>query len=75
MLLCYTADESIAQKPIYNANGTRYENYPFLLEREVDHGDSMDNRGVINAGDVQWMTAGSGKIYQEMPRGDHKGRL
>ena len=34
------------------------ETITYLLEGEVDHGDSMDNRGVINAGDVQWMTAG-----------------
>jgi redox-sensitive bicupin YhaK (pirin superfamily) len=51
------------------------ETITYLLEGEVDHGDSMDNRGVINAGDVQWMTAGSGIIHQEMPRGDQKGRL
>jgi len=35
---------------------------------EVEHGDSMGNKGVIRAGDVQWMTAGSGIIHQEMPQ-------
>jgi len=37
-----------------------------LAERE--HGDSMGNSGAIAAGDVQWMTAGSGIIHQEMPK-------
>jgi redox-sensitive bicupin YhaK (pirin superfamily) len=41
----------------------------------VDHGDSMGNSGSIAAGDVQWMTAGSGIIHQEMPKGDHAGRM
>jgi redox-sensitive bicupin YhaK (pirin superfamily) len=36
----------------------------------VEHGDSMGNHGAIAAGDVQWMTAGSGIIHQEMPKGD-----
>jgi hypothetical protein len=41
----------------------------------VEHGDSMANKGVIGAGDVQWMTAGSGIIHQEMPKGDDTGRM
>jgi len=41
----------------------------------VDHGDSMGNNGVIESGDVQWMTAGSGIIHQEMPRGDNDGLM
>lgn len=40
---------------------------------DVQHGDSMGNTGVINSGDVQWMTAGSGIIHQEMPTGDENG--
>ncbi len=44
------------------------ETITYLLEGEVDHGDSMGNSGVIAPGDVQWMTAGSGIIHQEMPR-------
>jgi redox-sensitive bicupin YhaK (pirin superfamily) len=39
-----------------------------VLEGLVEHGDSMGNQGVIGAGDVQWMTAGSGVIHQEMPK-------
>jgi redox-sensitive bicupin YhaK (pirin superfamily) len=41
----------------------------------VDHGDSLGNRGSLGAGDVQWMTAGSGILHQEMPKGDPKGRM
>jgi redox-sensitive bicupin YhaK (pirin superfamily) len=44
------------------------ETITYLLDGEVDHGDSMGNSGVIAPGDVQWMTAGSGIIHQEMPR-------
>ena len=44
------------------------ETITYLLEGVVEHGDSMGNRGVIGAGDVQWMTAGSGIIHQEMPQ-------
>lgn len=40
-----------------------------MLEGRVEHGDSMGNKGVIGQGDVQWMTAGSGIIHQEMPKG------
>ncbi len=45
-----------------------------MLEGYVEHGDSMGNKGLIGPGDVQWMTAGSGIIHQEMPRGS-KGRM
>jgi hypothetical protein len=44
------------------------ETITYLLDGEVDHGDSLGNSGVIAPGDVQWMTAGSGIIHQEMPR-------
>jgi quercetin 2,3-dioxygenase len=44
------------------------ETITYVLEGLVEHGDSMGNKGVITAGDVQWMTAGSGIIHQEMPR-------
>ncbi len=44
------------------------ETITYLLHGEIDHADSLGNRGVIGAGDVQWMTAGSGIIHQEMPR-------
>lgn len=48
------------------------ETITYVLEGEVEHGDSMGNRGIIGAGDVQWMTAGSGIIHQEMPKGNRK---
>jgi quercetin 2,3-dioxygenase len=51
------------------------ETITYVLAGTVDHGDSMGNRGVIGAGDVQWMTAGSGIIHQEMPHGDDTGRM
>ena len=44
------------------------ETVTYMLSGEVEHGDSMSNRGVIGAGDIQWMTAGSGIIHQEMPK-------
>ncbi len=41
----------------------------------MEHGDSLGNRGLLGAGDVQWMTAGSGILHQEMPQGDPRGRM
>jgi redox-sensitive bicupin YhaK (pirin superfamily) len=49
------------------------ETITYILRGNVEHGDSMGNNGVIGPGDVQWMTAGSGIIHQEMPKGDEKG--
>ncbi len=51
------------------------ETITYVLDGDVEHGDSLGNRGVISPGDVQWMTAGSGIIHQEMPKGDRKGRM
>jgi redox-sensitive bicupin YhaK (pirin superfamily) len=51
------------------------ETITYVLQGDVEHGDSMGNRGDITAGDVQWMTAGSGIVHQEMPRGDAQGRM
>jgi redox-sensitive bicupin YhaK (pirin superfamily) len=51
------------------------ETITYMLEGKCDHGDSMGNSGVIGSGDVQWMTAGSGVIHQEMPRGNEVGRM
>jgi quercetin 2,3-dioxygenase len=51
------------------------ETITYVLAGTVEHGDSMGNRGAIAAGDVQWMTAGSGIIHQEMPKGDANGRM
>ena len=51
------------------------ETITYVLSGTVDHGDSLGNKGSIGAGDVQWMTAGSGIIHQEMPQGDSQGRM
>ncbi|MDD3102996.1 MAG: pirin family protein [Candidatus Cloacimonetes bacterium] len=51
------------------------ETINYMLEGSAEHGDSMGNSGVIGKGDVQWMTAGSGIIHQEMPKPDVRGRM
>ncbi len=51
------------------------ETITYVLAGEVTHGDSLGNRGSLGAGDVQWMTAGSGILHQEMPQGDATGRM
>jgi quercetin 2,3-dioxygenase len=51
------------------------ETITYVLNGRVEHGDSMGNKGVIESGDIQWMTAGSGIIHQEMPKGDDSGLL
>jgi quercetin 2,3-dioxygenase len=51
------------------------ETVTYVLAGSVDHGDSLGNRGKLGAGDVQWMTAGSGILHQEMPQGDARGRM
>jgi len=51
------------------------ETITYVLAGTVDHGDSLGNTGSLGAGDVQWMTAGSGIMHQEMPQGDPKGRM
>jgi redox-sensitive bicupin YhaK (pirin superfamily) len=51
------------------------ETITYVLAGSVEHGDSLGNQGVMRAGDVQWMTAGSGILHQEMPKGDAKGRM
>jgi len=51
------------------------ETITYVLEGDVEHGDSMGHKGDISAGDVQWMTAGSGIIHQEMPKGNSKGQM
>jgi redox-sensitive bicupin YhaK (pirin superfamily) len=51
------------------------ETITYVLAGEVNHGDSLGNQGILGAGDVQWMTAGSGILHQEMPHGDAKGRM
>jgi len=51
------------------------ETITYVLAGKVEHGDSMGNRGSIDSGDIQWMTAGRGIIHQEMPKGDPQGRM
>ncbi|MGL4489684.1 MAG: pirin family protein [Rhizobiaceae bacterium] len=51
------------------------ETITYVLAGTVEHGDSLGNVGTLGAGDVQWMTAGSGIMHQEMPKGDVFGRM
>jgi redox-sensitive bicupin YhaK (pirin superfamily) len=51
------------------------ETITYVLRGEVEHGDSLGNNGTISPGDVQWMTAGSGIVHQEMPKGDAQGAM
>lgn len=51
------------------------ETITYVLAGSVEHGDSLGNKGKMAAGDVQWMTAGSGILHQEMPKGDAQGRM
>jgi len=51
------------------------ETITYVLEGKVEHGDSLGNSGIIDSGDVQWMTAGSGIIHQEMPKGNTSGMM
>jgi hypothetical protein len=51
------------------------ETVTYVLAGEVSHEDSLGNQGTLGAGDLQWMTAGSGILHQEMPKGDTQGRM
>jgi redox-sensitive bicupin YhaK (pirin superfamily) len=51
------------------------ETITYVLRGQVEHQDSLGNRGVISPGDLQWMSAGSGIIHQEMPKGDDRGSM
>ena len=51
------------------------ETITYVLAGDVEHRDSLGNRGSLGAGDVQWMTAGRGIMHQEMPQGDAQGRM
>ena len=51
------------------------ETITYVTKGDVEHGDSLGNKGVISSGDVQWMTAGSGIVHQEMPKGDTHGSM
>lgn len=51
------------------------ETVTYVLAGNVEHADSLGNRGMLGAGDIQWMTAGSGIVHHEMPSGDAVGRM
>ena len=51
------------------------ETITYVLAGSVEHGDSLGNRGLLKGGDVQWMTAGSGILHQEMPLGNARGQM
>ena len=51
------------------------ETITYVLNGTVEHGDSLGNTGTLGAGDVQWMTAGSGIMHQEMPHGNSAGQM
>ena len=51
------------------------ETITYVLYGKVEHGDSMGNKGTISSGDIQWMTAGSGIVHQEMPKGQEDGLM
>ena len=51
------------------------ETITYVLKGNVEHSDSLGNHGVLSDGDVQWMTAGSGIIHQEMPTGNAQGQM
>src|SRR5258705_7564457 len=66
-------DDYLAGFPWHPHRGI--ETITYVLAGNVAHGDSLGNRGNLGAGDVQWMTAGSGIMHQEMPQGDARGRM
>jgi quercetin 2,3-dioxygenase len=66
-------DDYLAGFPWHPHRGI--ETITYVLAGTVNHGDSLGNRGTLGSGDVQWMTAGSGILHQEMPQGDPKGRM
>src|SRR5262245_56516269 len=66
-------DDYLAGFPWHPHRGI--ETITYVLAGNVEHGDSLGNRGSLGAGDVQWMTAGSGILHQEMPKGDEQGRM
>ncbi len=68
-----TPDDYLAGFPWHPHRGI--ETITYVLTGTVSHGDSLGNGGTLGAGDVQWMTAGSGIVHQEMPRGDEQGRM
>jgi redox-sensitive bicupin YhaK (pirin superfamily) len=74
-------DDFRSDKPSHYSKGFPWhphrgiETITYILQGRVEHADSLGNKGSIDSGDVQWMTAGSGIIHQEMPKGDTNGRM
>jgi redox-sensitive bicupin YhaK (pirin superfamily) len=66
-------DDYLAGFPWHPHRGI--ETITYVLAGTVEHGDSLGNRGSLGSGDIQWMTAGSGILHQEMPKGDQAGRM
>jgi hypothetical protein len=66
-------DDYLAGFPWHPHRGI--ETITYVLAGNVEHSDSLGNHGSLGAGDVQWMTAGSGIMHQEMPQGDAQGRM
>jgi redox-sensitive bicupin YhaK (pirin superfamily) len=66
-------DDYLAGFPWHPHRGI--ETITYVLAGSVEHGDTLGNKGIITSGDIQWMTAGSGILHQEMPKGDTKGRM
>jgi redox-sensitive bicupin YhaK (pirin superfamily) len=66
-------DDYLAGFPWHPHRGI--ETITYVLAGTVDHGDSLGNSGTLGAGDVQWMTAGSGILHQEMPQGNPRGQM
>ena len=66
-------DQNLAGFPWHPHRGI--ETITYVLAGNVEHGDSLGNRGNLGSGDVQWMTAGRGIMHQEMPQGDAQGRM
>ncbi len=66
-------DDYLAGFPWHPHRGI--ETITYVLAGEVSHGDSLGNHGTLGGGDVQWMTAGSGILHQEMPKGDPQGKM
>jgi len=66
-------DDYLAGFPWHPHRGI--ETITYVLAGTVEHGDSLGNQGILADGDVQWMTAGSGILHQEMPKGNERGLM
>lgn len=60
------SDDYLAGFPWHPHRGI--ETITYMIRGKVEHGDSLGNKGVINSGDIQWMTAGNGILHSEMPK-------